>query len=388
MKKERGIRGMGHVFQPSYRDKKTGEKKWVSTWFIKYYVHGKSHTETSGSTNQNVAERLLKKRHGDAQAGKAVGNAVERTTLNDLIGMVEADYAANARRSADRIPYAKAHLIDYFVGETKAREITSDRITAYLAHRLDEGAARATANYEQSLLNRGFRLALRAGRVASTPAISMLRCDNVRGGFFEREQFESVRRHLPEHLKPLVTAGYLTGWRRGELLSRQWRHVDLEKGWLRLEVGETKNGKGRAFPINALPELRDLLLAQRERITAIEKETAQVIPLVFANPDGSPISDFRKAWRSACRAAGVPGKLFHDFRRTAVRNFERAGVSRSAGMSLSGHLTASIYSRYSIVDSAMLEEAVEKLASEMSNEISKSTVKVSTLAVKRPRKNP
>ncbi len=386
MKKQN--RGMGFCFQPGYRDKATGQKKNVAVWWISYSVHGKRHKESSKSTNRADAVRLLKKRIGEVQAGKAVGNAVERTTLNDLIGMVEADYAANARRSADRIPYAKAHLIDYFVGETKAREITSDRITAYLAHRLDEGAARATANYEQSVLNRGFRLALRAGRVASTPAISMLRCDNVRSGFFEREAFELVRRHLPEHLRPLITAGYLTGWRRGELISRQWRHIDLKVGWMRLEVGETKNQKGRAFPINALPELRDLLLAQRERISAIEKETGQIIALVFTNPDGSAISDFRKAWRSACARAGVPGKLFHDFRRTAVRNFERAGVSRSAGMSLSGHLTASIYSRHSIVDSAMLEEAVEKLASQMSDQKSPSSVKVSTLPVKRARKNP
>jgi integrase len=386
MKKQ--TRGMGFLFQPSYRDKKTGEQKTVATWWVSYSVHGKRHKESSKSTNRADAVRLLKKRIGEVQAGKAVGNAVERTTLDDLLAMVEADYTANARRSADRIKYAAAHLREFFSADCKAREITSDRITSYLAHRLDEGAARATANYEQSLLNRGFRLALRAGKVASTPAIRMLRCDNVRSGFFEREQFEAVRQHLPEHLQPLVTAGYLTGWRRGELLSRQWRHVDLKAGWMRLEVGETKNGKGRAFPINALPELRDLLLAQRERISTLEKETGSIVPLVFANPDGSPISDFRKTWRSACRAAGVPGKLFHDFRRTAVRNFERAGVSRSAGMSLSGHLTASIYSRYSIVDSAMLEEAVEKLASEMSDQKSASTVKVSTLPVKRARKNP
>jgi hypothetical protein len=104
MKKQRGIRGMGHVFQPKYRNKKTGEVKRVSRWFIKYYVNGRAHTETSGSTNRNVAERLLKKRHGDAQAGKAVGAQVERTVLNDLLNMVISDYAANARKSGDRIP--------------------------------------------------------------------------------------------------------------------------------------------------------------------------------------------------------------------------------------------------------------------------------------------
>jgi integrase len=384
-------RGMGFCFQPQWKDKATGETKTAATWWISYSVHGRRHRENARSTNHADATRLLKKRISEVDQGKPVGSQIERTTLDDLIAMVEADYKANARRSADRIPYAAAHLRLYFGADTKAREITSDRITAYLAHRLVEKAARSTANYEQGLLNRGFRLALRAGKVASTPAISMLRCDNVRGGFFEREAFESVRRHLPEHLQPLVTAGYLTGWRRGELLSRQWRHVDLKQGWLRLEVGETKNGKGRAFPINALPELRELLLAQRERISTIEKQTGQIIPLVFTNPDGSAIVDFRKAWRSACRAAGVPGRLFHDFRRTAVRNLERAGVSRSAGMSLTGHLTASIYSRYSIVDSSMLEEAVAKLASAnvqtAPESKSPSTVQVSALSMKRPGKS-
>jgi integrase len=381
-------RGLGFVFQPTYRDKRTGEQKTSAVWWISYSVRGKRHKESSESTNRADAVRLLKNRHGDAQTGKPVGSQVERTTLDDLIAMVEADYKANARKSADRIPFAAAHLREYFAGATKAREITSDRITAYSAHRLDEKAARSTINIELSVLSRGFRLALKAGRVATRPEMSMLKLDNARQGFFEREQYEAVLRYLPEHLKPLITAANLTGWRRGELLSRQWRHVDLKEGWMRLEVGETKNRKGRAFPINELPELRDLLLAQRERITAIEKETGQIIPLVFTNPDGSPISDFRKAWRSACRAAGCPGRLFHDFRRTAVRNFERAGVPRSAGMSLSGHLTASIYSRYSIVDSKMLKEAVEKLASQMSDQKSQSSVKVSTLPVKRARKNP
>jgi integrase len=380
-------RGMGFCFQPGYRDKRTGEKKTSAVWWISYSVRGRRYKESSYSTNRADAVRLLKKRHADAQAGKPVGPQVERTTLDDLISMVEADYKANARRSADRVPYAAAHLREYFGGDCKAREITSDRITTYLAHRLDEGAARATANYEQALLNRGFRLASRAGKVAMVPHISMLKTDNVRQGFFEKAQLDEVLRHLPEHLRPLVRAGYLTGWRRGELLSRQWRHVDFKEGWLRLEVGETKNGKGRAFPINELPELRELLVAQNERKVAIERATGQIIPLVFFNPDGSKISDFRKAWRSACRAAGCPGRLFHDFRRTAVRNLERSGVSRSASMALTGHLTAAVFARYAIVDSAVLEEAVAKYASQTSDAKSQSSVKVSDFPMKRPRKN-
>jgi Phage integrase family len=52
----------------------------------------------------------------------------------------------------------------------------------------------------------------------------------------------------------------------------------------------------------------------------------------------------------------------HDFRRTAVRNLERAGVSRSVAMKLVGHKTESIYRRYAIVSQRELAEGVAKLA--------------------------
>jgi hypothetical protein len=82
---------------------------------------------------------------------------------------------------------------------------------------------------------------------------------------------------------------------------------------------------------------------------------------VFPAPGGGRLTHFNYQWRQACRAAGVD-RILHDFRRTAVRNFERAGVPRSAAMALTGHKTESVYRRYAITDSHMLEEAVVKLA--------------------------
>src|SRR5712691_7233410 len=76
---------------------------------------------------------------------------------------------------------------------------------------------------------------------------------------------------------------------------------------------------------------------------------------------GKPIKSFRRAWVTACKKAGIPERLPHDFRRTAVRNLERAGVPRSTAMKMVGHKTESIYRRYAIVDEAMLKEGAVKL---------------------------
>jgi integrase len=361
----KSARGMGNIYQPTYRDKRSGELKKVAVWWIVYSVNGKRMTENVRSTNRADAVRLLKKRTGAAAAGHPVGPNFDRTTLDDVLKMVEQDYEANGRRSLERVKDAGIHLRAFFGAERKVRDISSDRITAYQSARLkpDEGrpAAPSTINYELAMLRRGFRLGTRAGKVASRPEIQMLHVDNARQGFFELDQHRSVMKHLPDYLQTVAAIAYITGWRvKSELLTRHWRHVDFANGWLRLDPGESKNGDGRDFPFT--PEMRSLLEAQRERVKEIEKRTGQIVSSVFCHSNGSRIKDFRGAWAQACDDAGVPGRLVHDFRRTAVRNLERAGVPRSAAMRMTGHKTEAVYRRYAITDSAMLQEAAIKLA--------------------------
>jgi integrase len=77
--------------------------------------------------------------------------------------------------------------------------------------------------------------------------------------------------------------------------------------------------------------------------------------------DGGRIKSLRGAWKAACKSAGVPGRIMDDFRRTAVRNLERDGVSRSAAMAMVGHKTEAIYRRYAIVDAGALRDAAAKI---------------------------
>lgn len=251
------------------------------------------------------------------------------------------------------------HLREFFSDFCPARSITTDRILAYVRARQEAEAANATINRELAALKRMFRLGEIAGKVARRPHVAMLEERNIRSGFFEPEMFRAVLRHLPDELKPVLEMSYVTGWRlRSEILTRQWRHVDLRAGWLRLDPGEGKTGEGRQFPLT--PDLRALLESQRAQTTMLEKTTGQVIPWLF-HREGRPIKSLRRAWRSACKDAGCPGMIIHDFRRTAVRNLERAGVPRSAAMRLIGHKTESVYRRYAIVSESDLRDGADKI---------------------------
>lgn len=110
-----------------------------------------------------------------------------------------------------------------------------------------------------------------------------------------------------------------------------------------------------------MPELHALLRRQRDKRRELQRKTDRIIQHVFHN-NGAPIKDYYAAWRTACKKAGVPGRLVHDLRRTAVRNLVRAGVPDRTAMELTDHLTRKVFDAYNIVNNADKRDGVAKLS--------------------------
>jgi integrase len=207
----------------------------------------------------------------------------------------------------------------------------------------------------------------RVGHYRRIPALPE---HNARQGFFERSEFEAVVAELSEPLAEMVRFAYGTGWRRGEVSSLRWEHVDRAAQEVRIPT--SKSGEPRSVPLDeTLRELMERRWMARE-FQPRTGETA-LSEHVF-HRQGKPLINFGKAWRSACKKAKLPGKLFHDLRRTAVRDMIRAGVPQAVAKKISGHETDSVFERYNIVSEEDKLDALRRRRAYLETRESKSNV--------------
>jgi integrase len=380
---------MGSLYRPKYRDRH-GEIQESGVWWVRFRQHGRTVRQSTDTADERKARAFLREREGKVALNIPVSPQGDRLTLVDAATMIRNDYAANDRKSGETLECRLAHILAAFGESRRLSRMTTADVECHKAARLEAKAAPATINKELAALGRMAALARHQHQLVVPFVIEKYAERNARKGFFEPADFEAVCTHLRPELAALARAAYLTGWRKSELRSRQWSHVDFPAGWLRLEPEETKNREGRQFPL--IPELRAVLEAQRARTEEIQKKAKRIVPWVFCRDDGAPVGDFKKAWATACVKAGyfrvvpvgtpqegqpprtkkVPTKLFHDFRRSTVRNLTRAGIPDTTAMAMTGHKTRSVFLRYAIVDEGMLREAGAKLTASLTPENGKS----------------
>jgi integrase len=353
------MRGQGRLFRRAHS----------ASWWVAYYHQGREIRKSAHTSSEREARAFLREQLRTAGTPAFVSPAAERLRFEDLCELLRADYRRKGNRS--RLESKLTRLTEVFAGD-RALAITAARIDCYADQRVADGARPATVNRELAALRRAFRIALRKQLLPTMPVVTLLPEDNVREGFVDPPEFAALLTALRELDAPDVADvtefAYLTCLRRCNALGALWTWFKLEiaptgavlSGSVCLPGAVTKNKKPLALPLTGA------LLALIERRWALRVAGC---PLVFHRA-GRRIVRFDGVWNAACAAVGLPRMLFHDLRRSAARNYRRAGVDVDVIQRIGGWKTASMFKRYNVVDERDLRDAGERLHAFLETETS------------------
>ena len=334
-------RGTGSIYK----------QKGSNNWRVQFSANGKTVNESTGTDNRRKAEAYLREKLAEVALDTYVPKA-NQVTVEELVDAKLTGGKVNGSKSLDTTDGRWRLHLQPFLGNLKAIHITTDLLNRYVAHRQAEKAANATINRELAFLRAAFNLGRKSGTVRLSPYFPMLKEDNVRKGFLRDDQHAKLAQACTVdglYLQAMFEVAHTWAWRKESLLTMKVRQIDFPGNSIRLEV--TKNGD---------PVIAKMPAVMRELLTSC---CAGKGPddFVFTYADGTPVKDFRKAWKRATKAAGLPSLIFHDLCRTGMRNMRRLRIDQDVAMKIAGRKTASIFRRYNIVDEHDLDDAARKM---------------------------
>lgn len=355
-------------------------------WWIRWHdAQGCRHREKVGS--KSVAIKVAEKRRVDVRARKKLPELHRRVVTFGELAAAALEYSKKDKRDFANDKCRMRLPLTWWkdrAADSLAPEEIEDKLASV------QKWADATRNRVRALLSLTYNLGIRHGKVKENPArLVQARPErNVRQGFVDDKQYSKLADASPAlWLRTMLALAYTYGWRAGELIELRVRQIDVSARTVRLEPGTTKNLEGRTIKMTT--ECFELVKA------CMDGKGPSAF--LFTREDGKPVRSYRLAWeqlcaraglgRFVCRTCNVPGSitgaagrrcptcakanqvgiyryeglLFHDLRRSAVRNLERGAIPRSVGMKITGHKTEAVYRRNAIVSEADVAAAVEKL---------------------------
>ena len=346
----------------------------TATILPNFYIRHDGRETCTGTDRLGDAKAAIKKQAGlDVRDRHRRTQRINDVTVGELLDLVIEDYRVNKHKTIKNAQGQIENSLRPYFGEMLAERLDSDQIEKWIASRKSNRLRKSirgghvklqssSINRELSLLRRAYQLGYerKPPMVEKIPTFKKLAENNIRKGFVTVEQYHALIQELPAHLRPITCIAFHVANRKGELLNMEWPDVDLNGNppVFTLWPGETKNKEGRTLPILAGEMMDTLRSVKEEHHRKWPKETH-----VFLNADGNALQYhmMRKDWDAACTRAGLPGLLFHDLRRSAVRNLRRAGVTQKVAREFSGHKTDSVFDRYNISDFEDLKDAAAKL---------------------------
>jgi integrase len=292
-----------------------------STYWLAFSHKGKEYRKSAKTDKKREAEGVLSHYLGQCARNEFHGFEDHRLSysVTEMLQDLIADYEQRGVWDIKNAQYRCGRISAYFK-DKPVENLTERDIDLYIKDRLKAGIKRTTINRYTQLLGQAMKIAHRKKLIKEIPYIEHFsEKDNVRQGFFERHELEAILSFMPAYWHDVVRFAYCTGWRKVEVLTLQWRDVQGDTIRLRPEIA--KNKEGRVIVMTGpLEEVAEII--RRRQAARVD-----LIPWVF-HRNGKQLRDYNKSWRKARKLAGLPEKIFHDTRRTAARNLEKAGISR------------------------------------------------------------
>jgi integrase len=356
------------IFQPTYKDKKTGEVRTSAVWWYEFVYASKRVRESAKTKRKSIAieaEKRKKRELERAYAGLPVEAPVMR--INTVLDCTKAyrkayehGHRAKSRRWVnDRLPH-----VERVLGSVLLPDLTEQRIREYMKARTKEGAGPRTINMEVAMLARAI------GKTWNVlwPNVRHNEEPKDTGCALTPEEETRLLDAVSESRSPLIGAFVktllLTALRCGELAHMRWSQVDFENRILTVGKAKTDAGTGRQIPMNQ--ELLEVMTSHARWFTEWFGESS---PDYFLFPAGKvwpsdptrPVKSLWDSWKTARKRAKVKCRL-HDLRHTAITKLAESGASDSTIMSLAGHLSRAMMERYSHIRMNAKRQAVEFLS--------------------------
>jgi integrase len=362
------------------------DERGKDRWRLRWRVGGKRYTKSFQGTKraaQTELRRLLK----SADDGAHV--APDKITLADYLrGWLDSDTGLSPKTLERYRQLAEQQIIPY-LGATLLQSLRPAQIEQWHATLLKSGGMKGralsgrTVGHAHRVLHRGLERALSLEMIARNVAhvIRPPKVADAEIASLNAEQIADVLARLYGHaLHPVAALALGTGMRRGEICALAWGAVDLDKSTVRVErsLEETRQGlrfkapktrRGHrtvSLPANVVNILRAHQRSQGEQRLLLGLGRAGSDDLVFARPDGSPLSpdNLSRDWRRTVKRFGLPQVMFHALRHSSASALIAAGLDVGAVSRRLGHAnpatTLRVYTHQFAASDTEAAEAIER----------------------------
>ncbi len=336
-----------------------GLYKRGKVWWMSFVYEGKYVRKSTETSDRKTAEKIHHKVMAEVVEGKWFDRLpAEEIIFKEMMKKYMREHSETKKVSTERDRSSLTHLEPFF-GKNIISAITPNLINQYKTRRRSEGASPSTINRELALMKHAFSLAVREWEwIRENPVkkISMEKENPSRDRWLSLEEEERLLAASPQWLKEIITFAIETGCRREEMLSLEWKDIDLFKRCLNVLAGKT--GNRRVIPLTK---------KALEVLKGSEKARSKVRPIkggfVFTHPLGQKVNihTLRTAFERALEKAEIDGFRFHDLRHTFASRLAQSGTDPYTIQKLMGHKSFLTTQRYAHHYSESLRKGITAL---------------------------